>query len=520
MFITKSFIKGDLYMKQYKERNFKNIRRLYDLLYKGDYSIDEQTFNDLNLEEVFTNIDRTYSTAGAEALYCMLRNPLMDKERLQTRSEMIDSFIKDEDLLVKIRYILYKMPLDKKNRLIDMIVSLTNVSMIKFVIYSILGKIIPIALIVIAIVLKDPRYIAALLLPFFLNIYINQKEESKINGDGLVQLRNLIETAKKLSKINDNKIESYKDKLNGILKSLSVIDRATLEMKLCHIFGGVFEIITIPFLIEETTYYRISGHIKNNVNEILQLFYLVGEIDALAAIASYKVSNKGKWTTPIFVDQTSLEIKNGVHPLVKEPVANSILLNGKGIVLTGTNMSGKSTFLKMLGTNILLAQTFNFALAGEYKASFMNIVTSISPKDDINNGKSYYLAEAEAILRIINSLDKDIPVFCLIDEIFRGTNPVERIASSAEILKYINDRDAITVVATHDREITEILKDKFGFYYFSEDVDSKNGLKFDYKLKKGVSKTKNAIKLLEYIGYPKEIIKSAYKRTESLEEYI
>lgn len=182
-------------------------------------------------------------------------------------------------------------------------------------------------------------------------------------------------------------------------------------------------------------------------------------------------------------------------------------------------MAGKSTFLRMIGLNIIFAQTFNFTLTKKYEACFFNIVSSISPNDDVTLGKSYYMAEAEALLRIIKALDLELPVFCPIDEIFRGTNPIERIASSAEILRYINSKDSISIVATHDRELTDILKENYDFFYFSEKVDNK-GLSFDYKLKRGISKTRNAIKLLEHIGYPKEIIKKSYNRAETLEKYM
>ena len=127
------------------------------------------------------------------------------------------------------------------------------------------------------------------------------------------------------------------------------------------------------------------------------------------------------------------------------------------------------------------------------------------------------MAEAEALLRIIKALDGKLPVFCAIDEIFRGTNPVERIAASSEILKYIQNRNCISIVATHDRELTSILKDTHDFYYFSEDVDDEKGLKFDYKIKHGISKTRNAIKLLKFIGYPNEIINGAYEEIKMQE---
>ncbi|HEY8805077.1 MAG TPA: DNA mismatch repair protein MutS, partial [Clostridium sp.] len=174
------------------------------------------------------------------------------------------------------------------------------------------------------------------------------------------------------------------------------------------------------------------------------------------------------------------------------------------------------TFLRMLGVNIILAQCFDFVLAKKYEAPFLNIVTSISPNDDLTKGKSFYMAEAESILRIIKALEKDAPVFCPIDEIFRGTNPIERIAMSAEILTYINNGKTISIVATHDRELVNILKENFEFYYFSEKVDTKKGLSFDYKIKKGVSQTRNAIKLLEYMGYPKKIVDKSFIRAENI----
>ena len=130
------------------------------------------------------------------------------------------------------------------------------------------------------------------------------------------------------------------------------------------------------------------------------------------------------------------------------------------------------------------------------------------------------MAEAESLLRIINATDEPIPVFCAIDEIFRGTNPIERIAASAEILKYINSKGAICIVATHDRELTNILEDSYDFFYFSESVDNSKGLSFDYKLKPGISQSRNAIKLLDYIGYPEEIINSSYTRAKSIEGFI
>ena len=517
--VSKKFIKRDLNRTKNNHRNFNQIRTIFDLSEKNEFTIDDQTWNDLMMDEVFNELDRTYSTEGEAALYKMLRNPIVDEEELKERGKLINLFKEDMDLTINLRHILYNMIFDSKNRLIEMLNEFLSINKFKYYFYSILGFI-PVLIIAAAIIFKEPQFMIVLMVDIFFHMYIHNKEGETISPVGLVYLRDLINSANKLSTIKNEEMKVHTTKIKNLLKSLGIIDRSTYILKTINSFGGFFEVLAIPFLIEESTYYRISGKLAKEKDKILELYYLVGEIDALISVAIYENNNKDKCSTPKFIKETSLKIKDGIHPLLKKPVANSINISKKGIVLTGTNMSGKSTFLRMISTNILLAQTFNLVLAKEYEGCFLNVVSSISPKDDIVNGKSYYMAEAESILRIIKASEGEIPVFCPIDEIFRGTNPLERISSSAEILSYINKRNGICIVATHDRELSDMLKDNYDFYYFSEEVDSENGLKFDYKLKKGISKTRNAIKLLEYVGYPKEIIENSFKRVEKMEGYV
>ncbi|MCJ7688731.1 MAG: DNA mismatch repair protein MutS, partial [Clostridiaceae bacterium] len=310
----------------------------------------------------------------------------------------------------------------------------------------------------------------------------------------------------------------YTDKIKGMLKSIKDIDRSTKLIGFVNMWGGFFESVSVVFLLEESAYYSISNKIKEQKEVLLDLYYTVGELEALISISGYKHNLGEQFVKPKFIKDITLNIVEGIHPLIENAVSNSINIENGGIVLTGTNMAGKSTFLRMLGVNIILAQSFYFVLAKDYQAPFFNIVSSISPNDDLTKGKSFFMAEVEAILRIIKALEKDVPLFCPIDEIFRGTNPIERIAMSAEILKHINNGKTISIVATHDRELVHILKENFKFYYFSENVNKSKGLSFDYKIKEGVSQTRNAIKLLEYMSYPKEIVAKAYKRAEVIEK--
>lgn len=499
-----------------KDRNFNNIRALFDLSYKGKYTIDDLTWDDLMMDDIFSEIDRTYSSAGEASLYSLLRNPLIDEEKLHERSSIISLFKEDTLLSGNLRFILFNMGFDSDNRLIEMIEGLLSVSKVKRYLYTLLGQILPPLMILLAIILKEPYFMFPFTILIYINIAINQKEITTVKATGLIYLRDLLTAARKISNIKNENIKNHKSKIDLLLSELNFIDNNTLLIKAVNGLGGFLQFLSVPFLIEETIYYKISGELINKEAKILELYYLIGEIDALISIASYKTSCN-KWCTPKFTTETSLKIVDGIHPLLKKPISNSINISNKGIVLTGTNMSGKSTFIRMLSTNILLAQSLDFVFADEYEACFLNLVSSISPKDDIKSGKSYYMAEAESILRILKSLEDDIPVFCPIDEIFRGTNPVERIASSAEILNYINKRDALCIVATHDRELSDMLKYNYEFYYFSENINSNSGLSFDYKLKDGVSKTRNAIKLLEFVGYPNEITEAAFKRSELMD---
>jgi len=514
--ISKDYILKSFLDIKDKKRNFNAIRTLFDLSYKGKYTIDDLTWDDLLMDDIFSKIDRTYSSAGEASLYSLLRNPLMDEAKLKKRSKIISLFKKDISLGADLRLILFNLGFDPKNRLIEMIEGLLSVSKVKYYLYTLLGQVLPILMIFLAIILKEPYFMFPVTALIFINIEINRREIHTVKATGLIHLSGLLTAGKRISKIENENLNNYKSKIDLLLKDLKLIDNSTLLIKVLNWYGGFLEFFSVPFLLEETIYYKISGELLEKESKILELYYLIGEIDALLSIASYKTSYT-KWCSPKFISETTLSIVNGIHPLLKVPIANSIEISNKGIVLTGTNMSGKSTFIRMISANILLAQCFDFVFATEYESCFLNIVSSISPKDDIGRGKSYYMAEAESILRILNSLEDDIPVFCPIDEIFRGTNPLERIASSAEILNYINQRDAICIVATHDRELCDMLKDSYNFYYFSEDVNSDTGLSFDYKLKNGVSKTRNAIKLLEFVGYPKEITEAAFKRSELME---
>ena len=188
-------------------------------------------------------------------------------------------------------------------------------------------------------------------------------------------------------------------------------------------------------------------------------------------------------------------------------------------------MSGKSTFLRTVGVNAILAQTLNTCLATAYRAPVFTVRSVIRRSDDLLAGKSYYRDEIDAVIALVHASQSRLPHLFLFDELFRGTGTVERIAAAEATLRELvtSDEDGqtssrhVVIAATHDRELVELLQRTFASYHFSDTVDS-DGLAFDYQLRKGAASSWNAIALLELCGAPQRIVERALARTAGLSD--
>ena len=170
-----------------------------------------------------------------------------------------------------------------------------------------------------------------------------------------------------------------------------------------------------------------------------------------------------------------------------------------------------------MAINVLCAKTLVTAFASSYIASFFSIHTSISVKDDIGKGSTYYLEEIEAVYSFIEVADAtDFPRLLVLDELFKGTNTTEQIAVARAVLEYLCRPQHLVLVSTHDLELAALLQHTYELYHFSETVaDGK--LLFDHKIKEGLLRSRNAIRLLEVLGFPEEIVQKAFKYTGAAE---
>jgi DNA mismatch repair ATPase MutS len=261
-------------------------------------------------------------------------------------------------------------------------------------------------------------------------------------------------------------------------------------------------------LLELQSYQWLARRWPEARPALREVFQTVGELDALASVGRWR-ADLPIWCQPdLEAERPHLEIDEGVHPLLDDPVPASLSLTARGCLVTGVNMSGKSTLLRTLGINALLAQTIFTCPARRYRATPLRIISSMRVRDDILEGRSRYLAEAERLLALVRRADRSEATLCLIDELLSGTNASERLAASRAILDYLADRGLLVVAATHDLELTEALRERYDTYYFGDKLTG-DDMRFDYRLRPGVATTRNAVRLLERLGYPAAIVAQA-----------
>jgi DNA mismatch repair ATPase MutS len=207
------------------------------------------------------------------------------------------------------------------------------------------------------------------------------------------------------------------------------------------------------------------------------------------------------------------------HPLVTNAVPNSIALAPpQGVLVTGSNMSGKSTFLRTVGVNVVLAQTVCTTLARAYEAPAYTVGSCIGRSDDLIAGKSYYLVEVESVLALVRASARDAPHLFIFDELFRGTNALERIAAAEAVLAELVGRGKphVVLAATHDGELVDLLRDTYEVYHLSDAIGP-DGLVFDYRLTAGAATSRNAIALLRLNGAPEALVTRAMARAAALD---
>ena len=478
---------------------------------KDFYTLDEETWKDLDLNELFETINRTITPIGSQILYDMLKHPRTSLDELSRREKIISSFSENVSLRQNIQIALLGLAkLPARNLAYSLWHPIPDKPKYYFLFYllSALSIWIPV------LVLLNIIHWGFIALIFVVNITIYSLYEKKLSQFvvSFKYLSELIGISHKIADLLPDEFKDIKDGLKSELKHVKAIGNKVYSLQFddsTNAFAVYYNLYTLSSI---TTFYTAVDSLKKNIKSLQRLFEIVGSFDALMAVASYRVQFPN-YSHPEFSDSKMFKVDKISHPLVINPIPNDFNFDTKCLLVTGSNMSGKSTFLKTLGVNAILAQSFNMCFAEKYEAPFLKVISSIERSDDLINGKSYYMSEVESILRIINASRSESIYLFLIDEIFRGTNSIERTAASIEVLKYLHNNKDFVIVATHDLQLTDILSGSYQNFHFKETM-TETGLFFDYKLHPGKSNSKNAIALLKYVGYPESIVDGANKLIE------
>jgi DNA mismatch repair ATPase MutS len=276
----------------------------------------------------------------------------------------------------------------------------------------------------------------------------------------------------------------------------------------------VLELLKMLLLLDVLVYARCRAAVQQQAPAIRTVFEAVGYVDCALAVASFR--QRHATCVPHFGSTAEgIQLHGGYHPLVPGCVPNDLTLAEQGVLLTGSNMAGKTTFMRTLGVTALLAQTIATCPATAYRAPFCRVLTSLSLADSLPTGKSYYLVEAETMRQLLLACDAAPGSYLLLlDELFKGTNTQERVAANKAVLAYLQPRGWV-VAATHDGELGALLQSSYVEYHFCETVTADDWY-FDYRLKTGPLTTRNAIRLLARLHYPAQVVADAQALSATL----
>lgn len=482
--------------------------------------IDDITWNDLDMDRIFAMMNYTYSAAGEEYLYHTLRTPADREEELLVREQEILYFMEHEDKRRSLQMIFMRM--GKKDR---------------YSLYDYLGFLheaygkrnvgpaawLPLFLVLLSVILLFVNNGAGLLMlivviAFNIFHYFNQKGKLRPYLSSLRYLVRLISAGKAAGQIDLEACGGQMSEIREITKTfLPFLKKARFVFAGEAGSGNPLEIlrdyVNMVFHFDLIRLNSMISMVGSREGEIDRLNTALGYLETMIAVGSFRTflkQNEG-YCIPEFWGKSSVirqAAADGYHPMLKHPVRNSYQMHGP-MLITGSNASGKSTFLKTMALNQLLAQTVHMACAKQFQTCFYRIYTSMALTDDLCGGDSYFMVEIKAMKRIMEGSGKEgMPALCFIDEVLRGTNTVERIAASAQILKSLAEQGVVCAAATHDIELTMLLERWYENYHFTEIVDGKD-ITFSYRLLKGRADSRNAIRLLRVMGYDSGLVEDA-----------
>ncbi|PZX61353.1 MutS-like protein [Algoriphagus ratkowskyi] len=497
-------------MKKSINLDFDRVNKYYQQSDRTGFfqDISSKLWNDLGMEEVFFKIDYTLTKYGEQFLYYSLRlvkkGPLVD-ESLESTIQLLDknpgfkSFLKNKlEILAKNdSYFLcnvFQRDTAKNPWYILLFYILSGLSVIS---------------VVSAFFIQWMIFPAILVITCNFIIHYWSKLTVSLESRTFGQLGEMLAISQTILKESKNQRiflpkQPEIEKVGGLIFKASMLKpRIKGFSELAELAGYILELIKAAFLIETLLYYSLLKDIREKRSVIEDNFEYVAYLDFALCILQLRRSDPSI-TLPQEHDLLQIDGKGMLHPLLSESIRNSILIDHNGVLITGANMSGKSTFLRIIGLNCLLVQTINCAFASELTLPKLKIYSSIQTFDELESDKSYFYSEAETIKGMLSVQNEQDFNLVLIDEIFKGTNSRERLVISSEVLKQLAKENSIVIATTHDLELVHGLSGFMFFYFTGQNVAGK--YQYDFQLRSGVLDSTNAVFVLRDMGYPAGVL--------------
>lgn len=477
--------------------------RAYRDHYNKQSFIDDKTWSDLNMDTLFHKINFNFTAIGEMRLYATLRGMFKVNQ-----TSLINMFKDNKVFRLNVSYILSKIGKNVYPLFPDqMLPSKRNILLMFCPLLPFIGF---------AFIFLIPSKGILICLTFMiLNAILSFKLKKSYDQDlkSIFYTANVIKQSQALSKIESTPAISVdfthfkaSRRFSGLLARVESQDMVS----------SIIMFIKLVFMIDYVLFHLIQRSYFKYQEEVMACYDYISILDNHYSIAMYQHTLTHYCYPKINNNINGLQTKSIIHPLLDEEnaIANTIDISNH-ILLTGSNASGKSTFMKAVALNLILAQSIQTATAHSFIYQPGYVMTSMANADDVLSGDSYFMSELKSIRRLFNTYQCN-KIYCFIDEIFKGTNTTERIAASESVLSFLDNQKAYHVIAaTHDVELSILLENTYNNYHFNESIQE-NSIFFDYKIKPGKANTRNAIELLRITQFPIDIYQRAQQNIRNL----
>lgn len=478
-----------------------------------DSQVDDQTWYDLALHKVFDQLNYTQSSIGAEALYQKMR--LLTFQPDDSLRELEEFFERQPDLRLRVQVIMNQLGKKNHNMARSIVANPGNQDSRIYLSLYIFLACLPVLSLFFLPFFKIQAF-SVLIASVTFNIIFSsiRNWSNKTRLDQVSYLVRLFASAEKLSRLALPKQEALKQavqpfKKTKVISSILQSPTGNSEMEIILIY------LNFLFLIPQIAQVYIYNQVKSYQKEAQETINLLGEMEVAISLLRHKRDFE-LICQPHFIKEGGIRGKSLYHPLIANPVVNDVSFE-KNMVISGDNASGKSTYLKMVAINCILAQGLGFAYGESFELPYGHVMTSMDVSDDIEVGDSYFITESKTILRMIENLKKPGFHYFFIDELFKGTNTIERIGAGLGIVRWLSGRNCLYMISSHDIELVVASGAVNDNYHFdSRYVDGK--IVFDYHIKQGSAVTKNAVNTLKSLHFPSEITLTAQELIEQYEE--